>query len=239
MVGALCAITGVLTISPVPAGTGSNRVFGNPKAYGLPGFEADYHTVEFAVNRRLKNKWMLLTSFEHTWANAFANPGQSTTSALGVIRHDTTYLWNPNQRRFGRQDQTYWNAKMIGRYELPWQLAVAGSVKVQSGYNYARSTSVNLPTLGATTIAMEPLSSNRSPNVTIVDFRAEKAFKIKGNRKITAMMDVFNALNAATVVNFRLTSPAANTPLAVNNRFNELIALLDPRIIRFGVRVDF
>ena len=72
-----------------------------------------------------------------------------------------------------------------------------------------------------------------------MDVRAEKAFKFKGGRKITAMVDVFNALNADTVVNFRLTSPAANTPLAVNNRFNELIALLDPRIVRFGVRVDF
>ena len=223
----------------VPAGTGSKRVYGNPEKYGLPGFEGDYHTVEFAVNRRLKNKWMLLASFEHTWANAFVSPAQSTTSALGVIRHNTSYLWNPNQRRFGRQDQTYWNAKMIGRYEFPWQLAVAGSVKVQSGYNWARSTSVNLPTLGATTVAMEPLNANRSPNVSIVDVRAEKAFRIKGGRKITAMVDVFNALNADTVVNFRLTSPAANTPLAVNNRFNELIALLDPRIVRFGVRVDF
>ena len=53
------------------------------------------------------------------------------------------------------------------------------------------------------------------------------------------MVDVFNALNSDTVVNFRLTSPAANTPVAVNNRYKELIALLDPRIVRFGVRLDF
>ncbi len=229
----------VVPLVTVAAGTASNRVYGNPKAYGLPGNEADYHTVEFAVNRRLKNKWMLLASFENTWADAFVSPAQSSTSALGVIRHETSFLWNPNQRRFGRQSQTFWNAKLIGRYELPWQLAVAGSFKLQSGYNWARSVSVNLPVLGATTVAMEPLSANRSPNVSILDLRAEKAIKIRGNRKLTAMLDVFNALNADTVVNFRLTSPATNTPLAVNNRFNELIALLDPRIVRFGVRLDF
>jgi hypothetical protein len=221
------------------AGTGSNRVYGNPEKYGLPGFEANYHTVEFAVNRRLKNKWMLLTSFEHTWSNSFVSPAQSTTSALGVIRQGTAYLWNPNQRRFGKQSQTFWNYKLIGRYELPWQIAVAGSFKLQSGYNWARSTSVTIPNLGATTVAMEPLSANRSPNVGILDVRAEKAFKIGGSRKITGMLDVFNALNADTVVNFRLTSPAANTTNPVNNRFNELIALLDPRIIRLGVRLDF
>jgi len=223
----------------LPAGTAANRVYGNPEKYGLPGFEADYHTVEFAVNRRLKDKWMLLTSFEHTWANSFANPGQASTSALGIIRHSTTYLWNPNQRRFGRQDQTYWNFKLVGRYELPWQLALAGSYKLQSGANWARSTSVPVHGLGNTTVAMEPLTSNRSPNVGIFDIRAEKAFKFKGNRRFTAMVDVFNALNSDTVVNFRLTSPSANTPNVVNNRFKELIALLDPRIVRFGVRLDF
>jgi hypothetical protein len=222
-----------------PAGVGTNRVYGNPADYGLPGYEGDYHTVEFALNRRLKDKWMLLTSFEHTWAKSFVSPAQADTGALGTIRHATAFLWNPNARRFGRQSQTYWNYKMIGRYELPWQLAVAASFKLQSGFNWARSTSVTVPTIGATTVAMEPLNSNRSPNVGIVDLRAEKSFKFKGTRKITGMFDVFNALNSATVVNFRLTSPSANTPNPVNNRFNELIALLDPRIIRLGVRLDF
>ncbi|MBK5257506.1 MAG: hypothetical protein JJE39_15890 [Vicinamibacteria bacterium] len=220
-------------------GTGSNRVYGNPEKYGLPGHEGDYHTVEFAVNRRMKNKWMLLTSFEHTWANSFVSPAQASTSALGTIRHSTAYLWNPNSRRFGRQDQTFWNYKLLGRYELPWSLAVAASYKLQSGFNWARSTSVNIPGLGATTVAMEPLNSNRSPNVGILDFRAEKAIRIRGDRKLTAMVDVFNALNSDTVVNFRLTSPSANTTNPVSNRFNELIALLDPRIVRFGVRLDF
>src|SRR6185295_216896 len=110
--------------------------YGNPEAYGLPGFEGNYHTAEFALNRRLKDKWMLLTSFEKTWANSFANPAQADTSALGTIRNATAYLWNPNARRFGRQTQTIWNYKMIGRYELPWQLAVAASFKLQSGFNW-------------------------------------------------------------------------------------------------------
>ena len=44
------------------------------------------------------------------------------------------------------------------------------------------------------------------------------------------MVDVFNALNADTAANFRITSGA---------QFKELIALLDPRIVRFGVRLDF
>jgi hypothetical protein len=222
----------------MPAGTASNRIYTNPEKVGLPGYDGDYHTVEFAINRRLKNKWMLLSSFEHTWSNSFVTTA-AATGALVAIRHGNSYLWNPNQRRFGRQEQTFWNFKLVGRYELPWQLAVAGSYKLQSGFNYARAASVTIPNLGATSVQMEPISANRSPNVGILDLRAEKSFKFAGSRKVTAMVDVFNALNADTVVNFRVTSVAVNTPNQVNNRFNELIALLDPRIVRFGVRLDF
>ncbi|MEO6436829.1 MAG: hypothetical protein ABIP55_13855, partial [Tepidisphaeraceae bacterium] len=64
--------------------------------------------------------------------------------------------------------------------------------------------------------------------------------------KATFMLDVFNALNSATPANFRITSgrttiaPAVGTTPAVTGpQYQELIALLDPRIFRFGVRLDF
>ena len=63
----------------------------------------------------------------------------------------------------------------------------------------------------------------------------EQAIKFGGSRKITAMVDVFNALNDDVVTNFRTIS----TTSATTNRYRELIALLDPRIVRFGVRLDF
>jgi hypothetical protein len=47
---------------------------------------------------------------------------------------------------------------------------------------------------------------------------------------------VFNALNAQPVTNFRVAS--VNNASQVQ-RFREVIALLDPRIVRFGVRYEF
>jgi|GEM_PF-321185 len=222
-------------LAALPATVGSNRVYGNPSDFGLPGFDGDYHTVEFAINRRLKDKWMLLASFEHTWANDFRSPVQASTSSLGTVRQATSFLWQPNQRQFGREDTTFWNFKILGRYELPWDLAVAGSYKLQSGFQYGRYASVALPNAGAQNIAMEPVNANRAPNVGILDIRAEKAIKFGGSRKITAMVDVFNALNSDVVTNFRTIS----TVSSATNRYRELIALLDPRIVRFGVRLDF
>jgi hypothetical protein len=44
------------------------------------------------------------------------------------------------------------------------------------------------------------------------------------------MLDVFNALNGNPLTGFRTVTGA---------RFQEVIAVLDPRIVRFGVRWDF
>ena len=220
-----------LALFDLRPGTPSNRVYTNPGRVGLPGYDGDYHTVEFAINRRLKANWLLLTSFEHTWATDFRNPAQASTSNLAVVRHATAYLWRPNQRRLGRDSSTFWNYKLLGRYEFPWAVSAAASYKLQSGYNWARNISVALPTAGAETIMAEPISANRSPNVHILDFRLEKGFALGGRRgRITGMVDVFNALNSDVETNFRITSGA---------RFQELIALLDPRIFRFGIRYDF
>jgi len=41
---------------------------------------------------------------------------------------------------------------------------------------------------------------------------------------------VFNLTNSDTVTNFRQTS---------GTRYNEVIALLDPRIVRLGIRYEF
>jgi hypothetical protein len=213
-----------------PASAPSQRTYTNPgRVPGVPSFDGDYHTVEFALNRRMKDKWMLLTSFEHTWADDFETTSVSTSN-LAVARQGQAFLWQPNRRRFGRMKQTYWNYKLLGRYEFPWQLAAAASFKYQSGYNYARTISVPLPGAGAEVIHAEPINSNRAPNVPILDVRLEKAIKLGGQRRITAMMDVFNVTNANTITNFRVTTGAT---------YNQVIGILDPRMFRFGARLSF
>jgi len=202
----------------------------------VPALDGDYHTVEFALNRRFHEKWLLMTSFEKTWADDF-RATTTATGALDVVRQATTaisgasdVMGQPNRRRLGRQETTYWNYKVLGRYVFPYDVGVSGSYKLQSGYNWARNTSVTLPGAGAESILMEPLSANRTENVHIVDFRIEKGVKVGRVGKVTGMMDLFNALNQNPIVGFRtVTGP----------RFQEVIAVLDPRAARFGIRWDF
>jgi hypothetical protein len=173
---------------------------------------------------------MLIAAFSHTWSQEFLAEGVGT-AADAMAFHAQAYRFNPNQRRFGRQNTTVWDLKVTGRYDLEkLGLAAASTYRVQSGYNYARSISVAFPVAGSTTIPAEK-AVNRAPRVGIWDVRLEKSFKLGANgAKISAMVDVFNALNSDTVVNFRTVTGA---------RYKEIIALLDPRTVRVGLQAKF
>ena len=76
---------------------------------------------------------------------------------------------------------------------------------------------------------VEPITAHRYPSVAIMDVRADKSFKFGERGKLTGQFDVFNLTNSGVPTTVRLTS--------VN--FNEVTAILSPRVIRLGVRFDF
>jgi hypothetical protein len=214
-------------------------VFTNPGRVGLPDLSGDYHTVGAALQRTLKDRWLLMTSFEHTWASDFRENAQESTSTLAVARHlvcgsgdfRCEDLWSPNARRFGKMESSWWNFKLVGRYLFPHEFGVSASYRFQSGFNYGRLISVDLPNAGTETVFAAPIDRNRGDSVNIIDVRVEKTFLLSGRwGQVTGMVDIFNLLNAGPVTNFRLAS---------GRRYKEVIALLDPRIVRFGVRYEF
>ena len=113
---------------------------------------------------------------------------------------------------------------------FPFEIGFSASYKLQSGQNWGRYASITLPNSGAQNVRLEPVDSNRTPNVGIFDFRVDKSFKLPRKSKLTMQVDMFNATNSSVVTNFRMVTGA---------RFQEVIALLDPRIIKLGVRLDF
>lgn len=201
------------------AGTGSDRVYTNSEANN-----ADFHTAEFALNRRFSGKWMLLTSFGYTWSTM-------NHSAAGA----RSFVYRPFDQLFGdggKETDTLWNYKVVGRYVLPYEIGFSGSWKVQSGFNYARTISVTMPVEGARTIRVQPIDSNRYPSVAILDLRLDKSLDMGKFGKIQPMLDVFNIMNSGVPTSIRTTN-TATAP------FNDVTAILNPRVIRFGVRFSF
>jgi hypothetical protein len=219
----------IMNLLDRPASTPQTRLFTNPTD---PSFNSDFQTVEFALNRRFANRWMLLTSFGYTWLDQF-HAAVTNTGAIDALATAKVYNWRPNQRLFGdngKETSTLWNYKAIGRYTMPYDIGFSGSWKLQSGRMWGRTTSVTHPGDGAQNVRMEPVTANRAPNVSIIDFRADKSFRFGRYGKFTAMVDVFNAMNSGTVTMFATTTGPT---------FKSVIGILDPRIVRFGARFDF
>ncbi len=124
------ATTRPSTPSRCSRASGQDRVFTNTDD------DADFHNVEFAVNRRFSDRWMLLTSFGHTWSTMY----HVNTAGNAARPPITTTTYRPIDRLFGDdglETSTLWNYKAIGRYVMTYDIGLSGSWKVQSGYNYA------------------------------------------------------------------------------------------------------
>jgi hypothetical protein len=201
-----------------PASIASDRVYTNPD-----GNAADFHTVELGVNRRFTGRWMLLSSFGYTWRNQLHD----------VTSNGRFFSYRPARQlfgdEFGHETSTFWNYKIVGRYVLPFDIGLSGSWKVQSGIQWGRTISAAFPGDGNQTVRVEPVASNRAPSVGILDFRFDKSFTLGRYGRLTGQVDIFNATNSGTVTAFRQTT--------VN--YLEVTGILDPRIVRFGLRFDF
>jgi hypothetical protein len=219
----------ILDLLDRPANAPQTRLYTNPTD---PAYNSDFQTVELAINRRFAGGWMLLTSFGYTWLDQF-HADTTGTGALDALSQVKEYNWRPSQRLFGdegKETSTIWNYKAIGRYTLPWQIGLSGSWKVQSGRQYGRNSAVPFPGDGTQTLRVEEVTANRAPTMSILDFRADKSFGFGRFGRATFMVDVFNALNNGTVMNF-VTQTGTN--------YRRVISILDPRIVRFGFRYDF
>ncbi len=82
-------------------------------------------------------------------------------------------------------------------------------------------------------LAVSDVGKFRLPAVSSLDVRLEKAFKIQ-RANIALDLDVFNVGNVATVLgrqyDIRLSGPTG---------FNQVLEIMNPRILRVGARFNF
>jgi hypothetical protein len=202
------------------AGTGTQRTYTNSDDNN-----ADFQNVEFAINRRFSGKWMMLASYGMTWSTMIHG---DTGGGRAFAYRPEDQIWGDN----GRETTTLWNYKIVGRYVMPFDIGFSGSWKVQSGFTFARTISVAFPVEGSRTVRVEPADSNRYPSVSILDLRWDKSFELGKFGRLVPMLDIFNLLNSGVPTTVRTTN-TATAP------FKEVTAILNPRVIRFGIRYNF
>lgn len=221
--------TRAITVFDIPSslrGVVQNVTTNIPENVG--GGDYTYDTVQVAFSKRFSRGLFLDASFDYQWRDELKQNSASTsvfvTDPIAVGYFQSVYPDAPN-----RQENTTWQARLSGRYLFPYEIGVGLNWQTQSGWPYARLVNVALPNAGTQTIFLENISENRSDTVSPVNFRVDKSFSI-GSRRLTAMLDIYNAFNVNPVYNFNLVNGA---------QYNRIIAALDPRTLQLGLRFEF
>ena len=88
-----------------------------------------------------------------------------------------------------------------------------------------------------------PANSHRLPAVRTVDLNFDKAIRFGGGRRVTLNAAIFNISNTNTTLALASQSTTAISGLTVarqnTSTANFLNTIVGPRVVRFGVRVNF
>ena len=249
---------GTFTAGPLPDGSNASVPFykvdpaqlsqaaldGGVEYTGRDGYHQRFWGLEVQATKRLANKWMARLGFstnDHRqyWddpatsigdptpvANANYINGSMVVTASGGSGKSGIYQLLPKYQFIAN-----------GLYQAPWGIDLGANLVTRQGFGQAwNRTNVatgdffsNNKTVGLWT----DINQNRLPSVTTLDVRLGKLLKF--NRVgMNIDLDVFNVLNAGTVLgrqyDFRRTGPTG---------FNQVLEIMNPRIARIGLRVNF
>ena len=193
----------------------------------MPGAEATYNTVSFSVQKRFQHGVFLQGSFEYLWRDELRTPNSVSTSPLNTdplasFSFGSTYPLGYSADVSNRQKSTTWQARVLGRYELPLAIATAVNLRVQGGFPWAPIASIKLPNAGTQRALTDDIANHRSDVAPLLDVRCEKTIKVHGI-DVTGMVNVYNLLNSNAVTNFFMVG---------GSTYNNVIATLDPRTVR-------
>ena len=190
----------------------------------------DFYTLEFSASKRQSGRWSLNGSFSYRWnldnsASYFGN----SLRALQDVSTPNDLIYTDN----GRYNFTTWAFKVNGTYQAKYGINITPSLRNQSGQPYGRTISVgaaNGINYGTARILAEPIDSHRQDNITILDVRVEKAFRLAPTRTLSVFLDGYNLTN---------TNAAANINWSSGATFLTPSTIIPPRLARVGVRFDW
>ena len=204
------------------------------------GYSQRYLGFELAATKRLSNRWMARFGFstnDHreyfdsraAMTDPTPSPGSPNKDGGVVVRQST------GSGKSGiYQVLPKYQFILTGLYQAPWGINLAANMVNRQGFAtpYFRNL---VPTddpisPNKTVLLVDDVSEHRLPSMTNLDLRLGKEFSVR-NTRLNIDIDVFNALNSATVLgrqyNLRVTTA------------NNVQEIMNPRVLRLGLRFNF
>lgn len=226
-----------LNASAAPPGAGVERVNRDGYHRGFNGFEA-------SLVKRLSNRWMARVGFAlNNEREYFDNPSSSIGDPTptpgsplrdgGVVVRETSGIGKAAIYMITPRYQFTAN----GFWEGPWGINAAANVLSRQGFGKPYFSDVRTPTDPVSqlkhVLVVDDLDSQRLDPLTTVDLRFEKALALDRVNMLFDI-DVFNVFNVSTALRQQYNVGATGTA-----GFDKVLEIVNPRIVRFGVRVKF
>jgi hypothetical protein len=218
-----------------------------------PEYYQEYIGFDFVLNKRLSNKWMANANFTWQWqAQHYGNSYMNPTNVWAYDGYPQAAYIGGASGKINQYTYSRWMFKAGGLYQFPWDIDVSGTFNVREGwvideYFTLRDYRLPNPLSQSATLRMDYFGENRLPLFYNLTLRLEKLIKLGDTGRIYIMADLFNVLNL-TIENRRYQKDHGTYyvyPNAAQNRYvkyNQYYALneiINPRVLRVGVRFTF
>jgi hypothetical protein len=199
-----------------------------------------YIAGEIVLKKRLSHNWMLDGSITLSdWKYFHGNPKADWYDITNWDFYEGGVV-APQSGGSGISNvwvNSRWMVKMAGLYQFPYGLSASFAFQARQGYVYPPFNQVYRWGYGWTNIYSNEIGEigkfgdQRLPNFYELSLRAEKTFNVSEKLKFTFAADCFNVFNSATALERQADLTSA--------RFGMTQRILNPRVFRFGVRVEF
>jgi hypothetical protein len=243
-VGAFSVPLYALNAAAVPPG-------GGKLAANRAGYHQRFIGFEASLVKRLSRRWMARAGFStNDWREYFDDPATAILDPTRAPAPSTAWPFAGPQVNGGvvLQQSTGSGRSSVftvapayqfianGTYDAFWGIMLGANLVTRQGYAepfFYSNVATGDPLGRKTVLLVQNVDDFRLPAVTTFDLRAEKKFTFSG-AKVAIDFDVFNLFNRGTVLgkqyDARLTGPTG---------FDQVLEIMNPRIVRIGVRFTF
>jgi hypothetical protein len=206
-------------------------------------FWRTFNGIEVTGRKRMSHHWLMNTSF--TWNSAVQHYGDSNSFQDPTnisLRNGFQYDFLTSGSGLGNvYVNAKWLFKVSGMYQLPFAFNVSAFYNARQGYPF--EPFVRVPSCTSTLVTgcrsfnggtvdalLDNVGENRLPNYQNVDFHLERPIAF-GSSHIVPSLDIFNVMNSNTIQALQRQQNATTA--------NQISSVLAPRVIRFGVRINW
>jgi hypothetical protein len=246
-------------------GTNLGNVEDGLTAYDLyerqPGYNREFYGVDIIFTKRLSDKWMLNGSL--TWQHQLQHYGEGSyfndTNLWAIDGRAYAPSIGGASGKINQYTYSRWLIKVGGLYQLPYDINVSFTFLAREGWpleERIRYYDYGLPnTRSRSYVAyIHPFGEFRLNTFYRFDFRLEKVINLGDTGRIYLMADLFNVFNAklenrryqriwGSVYRRADRTYYFSTYYASGSAYGEnaytLNEILNPRVLRFGVRFQF